>query len=93
MILLNDLTMIAKQTDRHTYVIIYVSEFLICFEAWAKLAQHWLAFAPLGRYLEPINKTVNAISDNIIIINCAIWPKEKCAVPNKIWANGAYQKL
>ena len=35
-----------------------LSEFLIHFEAWAKL----------GTHLEPINR-VNAISDNIIIIS------------------------
>ena len=54
----------------------YVAEFLITFEAWAKLAQQWLVCAPLGIHFEPINK-VNAVSDNIIIINCAIWPKER----------------
>ena len=32
------------------------AEFLICFEAWAKLAQQWLLYAPLGIHLEPINK-------------------------------------
>ena len=32
------------------------SEFLIHFEAWAKLAQQWLVCTPLGRHLEPINK-------------------------------------
>ena len=32
------------------------SEFLISFEAWAKLAQQWLVCAPLGIHLEPINK-------------------------------------
>ena len=52
------------------------SEFLIRFEAWAKLAQQWLVCAPLGIHFEPINK-VNVVSDNIIIINCAIWPKER----------------
>ena len=34
----------------------YTSEFLISFEAWAKLAQKWLVSAPLGIHLEPINK-------------------------------------
>ena len=34
----------------------YPSEFLIRFEAWAKLAQQWLMCAPLGIHLEPINK-------------------------------------
>ena len=34
----------------------YGSEFLISFEAWAKLAQKWLVCAPLGIHLEPINK-------------------------------------
>ena len=32
------------------------SVFLIRFEAWAKLAQQWLVYAPLGIHLEPINK-------------------------------------
>ena len=31
------------------------SEFLITFEAWAKLAQKWLVCAPLRIHLEPIN--------------------------------------
>ena len=34
----------------------YTAEFLIHFEAWAKLAQQWLVCAPLGIHLEPINK-------------------------------------
>ena len=38
-----------------------------------KLAQQWLVCAPLGMHLEQ----VNAVSDNIIIINCTIWPKER----------------
>ena len=33
-----------------------ISEFLITFEAWAKLAQQWLVSAPLGIHFEPINK-------------------------------------
>ena len=40
------------------------SEFLITFEAWAKLAQQWLVCVLLGIHLEPINR-VNAVSDNI----------------------------
>ena len=36
--------------------IIHVSEVLIYFEAWAKLAQQWLVCAPSGIHLEPINK-------------------------------------
>ena len=31
------------------------SDFLISFEAWAKLAQKWLVCAPLRINLEPIN--------------------------------------
>ena len=31
------------------------SEFLIRFEAWAKLAQQWLVCAPLVKHFEPIN--------------------------------------
>ena len=34
----------------------YISEFLIRFEEWAKLAQQWLVCVPLGRHPEPINK-------------------------------------
>ena len=38
---------------------------------------YWLVCAPLGIHLEPIKQRVNAVSNNIIIINCAIWPKER----------------
>ena len=31
------------------------SEFVITFEAWAKLAQKWLVCVPLRIHLEPIN--------------------------------------
>ena len=31
------------------------SEFLINFEAWAKLAQKWLVCVPLRIHLKPIN--------------------------------------
>ena len=34
----------------------YGPEFLIHFEAWAKLAQQWLVCVPLVLYFEPINK-------------------------------------
>ena len=34
----------------------FKAEFLISFEAWAKLAQKWLVYAPLGIHLETINK-------------------------------------
>ena len=34
---------------------VYTSEFLISFEAWAKLAQKWLVCAPLRIHLEPNN--------------------------------------
>ena len=33
-----------------------MSDFLISFEAWAKLSQKWLVCAPFGINLEPINK-------------------------------------
>ena len=33
-----------------------MSEFLIHFEAWDKLAQQWLVCVPLGIHVEPINK-------------------------------------
>ena len=35
-----------------------IPEFLICFEAQAKLAQQWLVCVPLGIHLEPINKAL-----------------------------------
>ena len=35
---------------------VFVTEFLISFEARAKLAQQWLVCVPLGIHLEPINK-------------------------------------
>ena len=51
-----------RQTDRHTHSLlqfklnnIFTSEFLITFEAWAKLTQKWLVCAPLRIHLEPIN--------------------------------------
>ena len=34
----------------------HTPEFLIRFEAWAKLAQQWLVCALLGIHLEPIKK-------------------------------------
>ena len=37
---------------------VYVSEVLISFEAWAKLAQKQIVCLPLGIHLEPINKKV-----------------------------------
>ena len=44
-------------------------------------------YAPLGIHLEPINR-VNAVSDNTILINCTIWPKERTfVVPNKLFAS------
>ena len=35
---------------------VHVSEFLILFETWAKMAKQWLVCATLGIHLEPINK-------------------------------------
>ena len=32
------------------------SEFVISFEAWAKLAQQWLVCVPLGIHIEAVNK-------------------------------------
>ena len=34
---------------------LFGAEFLISFEAWAKLAQKWLVCVPLRIHLEPIN--------------------------------------
>ena len=55
---------------------IHGSQTFWCFEAWAKSAQQCLVRAPLGIHPEPINK-VNAVSDNIIIINNATGPKQE----------------
>ena len=41
----------------YMYIMQYgLAEFLIGFEACAKLAQKWLVCVPLGIHLEPINK-------------------------------------
>ena len=40
----------------HVCTCTYMTEFLICFETWVKLAQQWLACVPLGINIEPINK-------------------------------------
>ena len=53
------------------------SRVLICFEAWTKLAQKWLVCVPLGIHLEPINKELMLLADNIIVINCATGPKRE----------------
>ena len=53
----NQATLFPMHKD--TYIIVtteYGLGQLICFEAWAKLAQQWLVCAPLGIHLEPINK-------------------------------------
>ena len=34
------------------FIVVYGPEYLICLEAWAKLAQQWL----VGIHLDPINK-------------------------------------
>ena len=56
------------------------------------LAQQWLVCTPLGIHFEPINK---AVSDNIIIINCATGPmRELCSAKYEaICANGAPYEL
>ena len=41
--------------DVSSYTYQCTSEFLITFEAWAKLTQKWLVCAPLRIHLEPIN--------------------------------------
>ena len=56
-------------SDRQTYI--SIPEFMITFEAWAKLAQKWLVCVPLRIHLEANYLRVNDVSDNIIIINCA----------------------
>ena len=53
--------------------------FLIRFEAWPKSTQQWLVCAPLGIHLQSINQRVNAVSDNVIIINCIICSKKRTA--------------
>ena len=39
--------------------LVHSSEFLMHFEAWAKLAQQCLVCAPLGIHLKPINKELH----------------------------------
>ena len=59
---------------------------LITFEAWSNLAQQWFMCVPLGIHFEPINKDV---SDNISIIDYAIWLKERtvlCQIRNSLGA-------
>ena len=52
------------------------TEVLILFETWAKLAQHWLVSALLRIH----QQRVNAVSDNILIINCTtVSEKELCS--------------
>ena len=34
----------------------FIPEFLISFEPWTKLTQHWLMCAPLGIYFKPITE-------------------------------------
>ena len=76
-------------SDRQTYI--SIPEFLITFEAWAKLAQKWLVCVPLRIHLEANYLRVNDVSDNIIIINCATGSKrELCSAKKEaLWANGA----
>ena len=47
------------------------SNFLIHFEAWARLAQQWWVCASLEIYLESINEKL------MLAVNCIIWPKER----------------
>ena len=42
--------------EHHASYALREPEVLMRFEAWAKLAQQWLACVPLGIHLEPINK-------------------------------------
>ena len=55
-------------------------EFLITFETWPKLAQQWLMCVSRWKY-------IFAVGNNIIIINCAIWPNKKtvqCQIRNSL---------
>ena len=65
------------------------------FEAWAKLAQQWLVCVPLGIHLEPINKELLLLGDNIIIINYAGSSKRELCIAKleALWANGVPYKL
>ena len=49
------------------------AEFLILFEAWARFDSTMVSGVSLRIHLEPIN----AVSDNIIIINCATGAKRE----------------
>ena len=49
--------MVLKCYETYSKRLLYIlhAEFLITFEAWAKLAQRWLVCAALRIHLEPIN--------------------------------------
>ena len=56
---------------------------MICFEAWAELAQQWLVCAPLRIHLDQLT-TVNAVSEKYnhnYLHHLA--QRMNCAVPNK----------
>ena len=54
------------------------------FEAWAKLTQQWLVCVPLGLHLEQLR--VNAVSDNVIILNCTTGPnRELCSAKKELF--------
>ena len=58
----------------------YMSEFLISFEAWAKLAQQWLVCPPLVIHFEPINKELMQYNHNYLQ---HLAQRENSAVLNK----------
>ena len=68
-----------------------VSEFLILFEARAKLAQKWLVCVPLGIHLEPINKELMLLVRIQSKLTAPLAQRENRA--EALWANGAPYEL
>ena len=61
---------------------LFLSEVLIRFEAWGKLAQQWLVCVPLGIHLN--KQLMLLVTIIMIVINCNfLAQRENCAVPNK----------
>ena len=60
------------------------------FETWAKLAQQWLVCVCHWEYILSQLTKSNDVSDNIMIINCTIWPRDNCT---SSLAKGAPYKL
>ena len=54
-----------------------MGEVLIHFKVWDKLAAQQLLVCTIEIHLEPIKQRVNAVSENVFIINWTFWLKER----------------